>query len=118
MTSYRGVLLLPSLPLALATMSMLQLVLSEGDVIPPQLAPVPGRCGYSMRFLMKRFGTQYRHPSLHGHLQLSLGLQVSFTGSAMLGLEVGKLKSQWSISLSLASWKMVLKVRLVLRKVD
>jgi hypothetical protein len=115
-----GFLMSPTLTLALAmaNTSMFLLVLSEGDVVPPQLVPVPGRCGYSIRFIMKRFDTQYRRPSLDGHLQLSLGLQVSLTGSAMLGLEVGKLKWQQSISLSLASWKMVLEVRLVLRNVD
>ena len=103
----------PSLTLALVTMSTLLLVLSEGDVVPLQLVPVPGRCGYSTHFLMMRLDSRYMHLC-----DLSPGLQVSFTGSAMLGLKVGKLKWQQNISLSLASWKMVLEVRLVLRKVD
>jgi hypothetical protein len=73
---------------------MLLLVLSEGDAVPPQLVPVPGICGYSTLFLMMRFDSRYRHLRLDGHLLLSPGLQVSFTGSAMLGLGEGKLKWQ------------------------
>jgi hypothetical protein len=47
-------------------------------------------------------------------LYLSPGLQVSFTGSAMLSLGVGKLKWEQDNSFSLG-WRMVLELILVSR---